>query len=294
MRSGFVALVGRPGAGKSSLLNRLVGRRVAITSATPRTTRLLQQGILTLGEAQIVFVDTPAVHEPRRRLDERMMAATRRAVAESDVVVAVFDASAPLSGQDRLTAALVRQAGKPAVAVLNKADRRPDADLSALEARVRALAAFAAVVPASALRGEGVAALLEAVLPLLPEGPQFFPPEMITDQSEPLRVRELIREQVMALTREELPHGVAVEIEEFASRPEGPTYIRATLHVERDSHRKMLIGKGGRMLKAIGTRARAEVEHLLGRRVFLDLWVKTSRDWRRRDELIRRFYPEQP
>jgi len=292
MRSGFVALAGRPNVGKSTLLNRLIGRKVAITAPVPQTTRTRLQGVLTLPDAQVIVVDTPALHTPRNRLGERMAAEARQAAADADVVLAVFDASGPLTGEDRLTAALVRQRGKPALAALNKADRASKEELAALEADVRALAPFAAVVPVSAAKGEGLAALIEAVTALLPEGPQYFPPEMMTDRSEQVLVRELIREQVIALTREELPHSVAVEIEEFAPRPGNLIYIRATLHVERESHKKMVIGHEGRMLKAIGRRARREVEQLLGRRVYLDLWVKTSKDWRQRDELIRVFYPE--
>jgi len=293
MRSGFVALAGAPNTGKSALLNRLIGHKVAITASVPQTTRTRMRGVLTLPDAQLVFVDTPGVHDPRHRLGERMVAEAREAMADADVVLAVFDASGHLTDEDRLTAELIRQAGKPAVAALNKIDRSSSAEVAAREAEVRALAPFTAVVPVSAARGEGAVRLVETLVALLPEGPQYFPPEMMTDQSEQFLVRELIREQAIALTREELPHSVAVEIEEFAPRPKDLTYIRATVHVERDSHKKMLIGREGRMLKEIGRRARAEIEALLGRRVYLDLWVKTSKDWRQREELIRTFYPEQ-
>lgn len=292
MRSGFVALAGAPNTGKSALLNRLIGHKVAITASVPQTTRTRLRGVLTLPDAQLVFVDTPGVHDPRHRLGERMVAEVREALADADVVLAVFDASAHLTDEDGLAAGLIRHVGKPAVAALNKIDRSSSAEVAAREAEVRALVPFTAVVPVSATRGEGVARLVETLVVLLPEGPQYFPPEMMTDQSEQVLVRELIREQAIALTREELPHSVAVEIEEFAPRPNDLTYIRATVHVERDSHKKMLIGREGRMLKEIGRRARAEIEALLGRRVYLDLWVKTSKDWREREELIRTFYPE--
>lgn len=293
MRSGFVALAGRPNTGKSTLLNRLVGHKVAITSSVPQTTRTRLQGVLTLPGVQIVFVDTPGLHDPRHRLGERMVAETREALGDADAVLAVFDVSVPLTAEDRLTAALVRRVGKPAVAALNKADRVSREDLAAREAEIRGLAPFTAALPVSAARGEGLPGLLEAVAALLPEGPQYFPPEMMTDRSEQFLVRELIREQAIALTREELPHGIAVELEEFAERPKDLTYIRATVHVERESHKKMLIGREGRRLKEIGRRARAEIERLLGGRVYLDLWVKTSKDWRDREELIRAFHPEQ-
>jgi len=292
-RSGVVALAGAPNVGKSTLLNRLVGAKVAITAAVPQTTRTRLRGVLTRPDAQLIFVDTPGIHEPRHRLGERMVGEAREAVRDADAVVAVFDVSGPLTGEDRATGSLVRQSGKPAVAALNKVDRVTAAEVAARTREVHTLAPFAAVLPVSAARGAGVDRLVDALLPLLPEGPAYFPAEMVTDQPERFLVRELIREQAIALVREELPHSVAVEVEEFAPRPTGALYIRATIHVERESHKKMVIGRGGRLLKAIGRRARAEVEALLGRHVYLDLWVKTSRGWRQRDELIRALYPEQ-
>ncbi|MGH2399144.1 MAG: GTPase Era [bacterium] len=292
-RSGFVALAGRTNVGKSALLNRLVGTKVAITAAAPQTTRTRIQGVLTRPDAQIVFIDTPGIHDPRHRLGERMVTQTRQALKDADAILAVFDASVPLTPEDRLAGSLIRQAGKPAVAALNKIDRVTSDELDARVAEVSGLTSFTAVVTVSATRGVGVDRLIETLMALLPEGPQFFPPDMVTDQPEQFLIREFIREQAIALTREELPHSVAVEIEEFEERSADLVYIRATVHVERESHKKMLIGRGGRMLKEIGRRARAEIEALLGRRVYLDLWVKTSRDWRQRDELIRAFYPEQ-
>jgi len=292
-RSGFVALAGRPNVGKSTLLNRLVGSKIAITAAAPQTTRTRVQGVLTRPDAQIVFVDTPGIHDPRHRLGERMVAEAREALKDADVILAVFDASVPVTEDDRLTGRLIRQAGKPAVAALNKIDRVSSEEAEAREREVRELAPFTAVVPISATRGAGIDRLIEVLVALLPQGPQYFPPDMVTDQPEQFLVREFIREQAIALTREELPYSVAVEIEEFEERTADLVYIRATIHGERESHKKMLIGRGGRMLKEIGRRARAEIEALLGRRVYLDLWVKTSKDWRQRDELIRAFYPEQ-
>ncbi|HEU4798510.1 MAG TPA: GTPase Era [bacterium] len=293
LRSGFVALAGRPNVGKSTLLNRLVGAKVAITASAPQTTRTRVQGVLTLPDAQIVFIDTPGIHDPRHRLGERMVAQAREALKDADVILAIFDASVPLTEEDRLTARHVRQAGKPAVAALNKADRVTPDEAEARGREVRDLAPFTSVVPVSATRGAGIDRLIEAIVALVPQGPQYFPPDMVTDQPEQFLVREFIREQAIALTREELPHSVAVEIEEFEERSADLVYIRATIHVERESHKKMLIGRGGRMLKEIGRRARAEIEVLLRRRLYLDLWVKTSKDWRQRDEMIRAFYPEQ-
>lgn len=280
-RSGVIALVGAPNTGKSALLNHLVGHKVAITAAVPQTTRTRVRGILTLPGAQLILVDTPAVHHARTRLGAAMTQEIREAIDDADVVLAVFDSSRPLSDDDRRTGELVRRSRKPAVAALHKADRAGGDDLVRREQQVRTLAAFADVIPTSAVRGPAGDRLVAALIALLPAGPQYYPPDVIADQPEPSRVAELIREQAMRLTREEIPYGIAVEIEEFAPRPQDLTYIRAILHVERERHKRMLIGRAGRLLKAIGAQARAEAERALGRRVYLDLWVKTSRDWRR-------------
>ncbi len=292
-RSGFVAVAGRPNVGKSSLVNRLVGHKVAITTSVPQTTRSRLSGILTLSGAQIVFIDTPGLHQPRHRLGAWMLEVAVHALMEADVVLFVLDAAAGVTPEDEQGAARMRELKAPVVAALNKADRVDAGAVAAMEARVRGLGTFAAIFPVSAVTGANLDVLIQTLLSLLPEGPQYFPPEMITDQPEQILVRELIREQAIHLTQEEVPYSVAVEIEEFAAR-EGKdlVYIRAILHVERDSHKKILIGRDGRMLKAIGERARREVEALLGSRVYLDLWVKTSKGWREREDLVRAFYPE--
>jgi GTP-binding protein Era len=292
-RSGFVVLAGRPNVGKSTLLNRLVGQKIAITASVPQTTRTKLRGIVSSPNAQIVLVDTPGIHHPRHRLGEKMVNDARHALTDADVILFMVDASAGITREDEDVAAALKAAAKPIVAALNKMDRLDAAALTAVEADVRALGTFETVIPISATAGTNIDRLIEALVAMLPEGPQYFPPEMFTDQPEQFLVRELIREQAILLTREELPHSVAVEIEEFAPRPgKDLIYIRATLHVERDSHKKMLIGRDGRLLKEIGQRARREVEALLGRRVFLDLWVKTSKGWRDKDELIKSLYPE--
>jgi len=292
-RSGFVVLAGRPNVGKSTLLNRLVGQKIAITASVPQTTRTRLQGVLTRPEAQIVFVDTPGIHDPRHRLGAKMVRDARGALTDADVVLFVVDGSEGVTRDDEAVAAALKAASRPTVVAINKMDRVNPAALAAVEAHLRRLGTFETVISISAAAGTNVERLVEAVTALLPEGPQYFPPEMVTDQPEQFLVRELIREQAIAMTREELPHSVAVEIEEFAPRPgKDLTYIRATLHVERDSHKKMLIGREGRLLKEIGQRSRREIEALLGRHVFLDLWVKTSKAWRDKDELIRALYPE--
>jgi len=291
-RSGFVVLIGRPGVGKSTLVNRLVGQKVAITAAIPQITRSRLSGILTLPHAQIVFVDTPGLHRPRTRLGEWMVELATRALHDADAVLFVLDGTDGITPEDRAVIARLAGARAPVVAAVNKIDRVPAGEVAAVEAAVRGLRAFSGVVPVSGVTRANLDRLIQTLAALLPEGPQYFPPEMVTDQPEQFLVRELIREQAIHLTREEVPYGIAVEIEEF-SRREGKDliYIRAILHVERDSHKKMLIGKDGRMLKAIGQRARREIEVLLQSRVYLDIWVKISKGWREREELIKAFYP---
>jgi len=292
-RAGFIAVIGRANVGKSSLVNRLVGRKITITAPIPQTTRGRFSGILTRADAQFVFVDTPALAHPRSRLDERMVDAAVQALTEADVVLLVLDAAAGLTPEDEQAIGRAREGRAPVVVALNKIDRADPATVAALEDRIREAGTYAAVVPVSAVTGANLHILLQALTGLLPEGPPYFPPEMFTDQPEQFLVRELIREQAITLMREEVPYGIAVELEEFAPR-EGTDLIdiRAILHVERDSHKKMLIGRDGRTLKAIGTRARREIEALLRSRVYLDLWVKTSKGWRDRDDLVRRFYPQ--
>ncbi len=292
-KSGFVVLAGRPNVGKSALVNRLIGRKVAITSPVPQTTRGRLSATLTLPSAQIVFVDTPGLHKPRHRLGAWLVDIASRALADADVALFVLDAASGVTPDDELVAAKLRGARAPVVVALNRVDRAAPGAIAEAEAAVGGLGTFAAVVPVSAVTGTHVDRLLDVLIGMLPEGPQYFPPEMFTDQPEQFLVRELIREQAIALTREEVPHSIAVEIEEFTPR-EGKDllYIRAVLHVERDSHKKMLIGREGRMLKAIGERARREIEGVVASRVYLDLWVKTTERWRDRDNLIKAFYPE--
>ncbi len=279
-RSGFVALIGRPNVGKSTLLNYLVGQKVAIVTPTPQTTRTRLQGIVTLPGAQLIVVDTPGMHTATHRFGPRLAADARGAVDDADVVLWIVDASAPWTGDDALVAAVLTSARPPVVLALNKIDRLAS-DPPPVPPPDPALPALAGSVAISAVTGAGVDRLIGTLVDLLPEGPQYFPPEMVTDQQERVLVGEFIREQAMLLTREEVPHGIAVDIEEFAPR-EGQDliYIRAVVLVERESHRKIVVGRGGRVLKEIGRRARQQIESLLGSRVYLDLWVKVAKDWR--------------
>ena len=277
---------------------------MAITATAPQTTRTRVLGILTRPDAQIVLIDTPGLHQPQHRLGEWMVEQALRALGDADIVLFVLDAARGVTQEDEQVAARLQGSQPPIVGVLNKADRADATSLAEIEARVRALTPIAGIHAVSATTGANLGSLVDQLVGLLPQGPEYFPPEMFTDQPQQFLVRELVREQAISLTRDELPHSIAVEIEEFTERspasarggPKGAgrplIYIRAVLHVEREPHKKMLIGRDGRMLKAIGQRSRREIEALLGSRIFLELWVKTTKDWRERDDLIKAFYPE--
>ena len=277
VRSGFVALVGKPNVGKSTLLNAYLGTKVSIVSPKPQTTRIRVRGIMNRDDAQVVFIDTPGLHEPKSRLGEYMVEAARRSLPDADVVCFVVDATEPPSPQDRRIADMVRRSRKPAILVLNKVDVARQADV--VLQQYRALGSWDSEVAVSAKLGEGLAGLLEEIVARLPEGPRLFPPDQFTDLSEREQVAELVREKVLLNTQQEVPHGVAVEIEEWEMRGER-LYIRATVNVEREGHKGIIIGEGGQMLKKIGAAARYEIERTLQRPVFLDLWVKVRKDWR--------------
>lgn len=277
-RSGFVALVGRPNVGKSTLLNALLGQKVAIVSPKPQTTRTAIRGILTRPDAQIVFVDTPGIHEPRHRLGAYMVKQARRSIPDADVVCMVVDISRPPGSLDGRIAALVRKARARRILVLNKIDLRVRRGNENLQA-YRALAQWDMEVAVSARRGLGLDALVDEIVRLLPEGPPLYPEGQVTDLSERELAAELVREQVLRYTQQEVPHSVAVEVEEWEEK-EKVTYIRMTIIVERDTQKGILIGAGGSMLKKIGSGARQAIEEMLGRSVYLDLWVKAREHWR--------------
>ena len=286
MKSGFVSLLGRPNAGKSTLLNRLVGAKVAIVADKPQTTREVIQGVVTRPEAQIVFLDSPGIHEPRSNLNRRMMREVRSALESRDLLVLLVDATASYGAGDEQAVGLIRSARTPALVAFNKIDslERKDPLLGLID-RYRNLFAFEEYLPISARTGEGIDLLEAAVLARLPEGPQYFPPDHITDQ--PLRrlASELVREQVIRQTRQEIPYSAAVAIDLFE---EGGRLFRiaATIYVERDSQKGIIIGSGGERLKQIGTLARKEMEGLFGRQVFLQLHVKVRAEWRQSDSFL--------
>jgi GTP-binding protein Era len=281
MKNGFVALLGRPNAGKSTLLNRLVGQKIAIVSDKPQTTRNRIAGVRNYPEGQVVFVDTPGVHRPLHRLNVRMVDAALDALRQVDVVVAVVDASEPAGGGDRYLMDVLKNVRQPRVLALNKVDLVQKERLLPLIERYDREGGFADIVPISALDGDNVDRLEHVILAHLPDGEPLYPDDYLTDQPERFFVAELVREQVLQHTRAELPFASAVIVDRFEEADEkGILRLYCTILVERDSQKGIIVGKGGSMIKAIGTGARVELERFFDRKVFLDLRVKVRADWR--------------
>ena len=287
-RSGFVALAGRPNAGKSTLVNAIVGGKVAIVSDKPQTTRREIRGIATRDHWQLVLVDLPGVQRPRDALTERMQRGVERALGDADVALLLLNGEQRIGPGDRFIAAAVRRAGLPAVTAVNKVDRLDRVRTVRALAAAAALDVGDAVFPISALRGAGVAKLTDHLAGLLPEGPFLYPPEDRSDLPERVRLAELVREQVLLRTREEVPHSVEVEIDELEERDDGLLLVAARVWTESESQKGILIGSRGRMVKAVGSAAREEIERALGRRVHLDLSVRVRSGWRRDEGLLDR------
>ena len=278
--SGFVSILGRPNAGKSTLLNALVGMKVAIVADKPQTTRTSIQGVLTEPGFQIVFLDTPGIHKAGSSIQKRMMDAVRNALDERDVLLFLVDASVPFHDADRKAVSLLQKSDAPAIVVFNKIDLvKEKAKLLPLIEQYRKLHPFAAFVPISAYKGEGLEDLKKEIVERLPEGPLYFPEDHVTDQPERFLAAELIREKALLLTREEVPHSVAVLIDRWEDTPQ-ITRIYATIFIERDGQKRILIGAKGSMLTRIGTMAREEMEKIFGRKIYLSLFVKVQPDWR--------------
>ncbi|MCY0879142.1 MAG: GTPase Era [Firmicutes bacterium] len=293
-KSGFVALVGRPNVGKSTLLNALLGSKVAIATPKPQTTRNRIVGILHRPQAQLILVDTPGVHRAQHKLGEEMNRTARLSAQDADLLWHLVDLSRAPNEEDQWVADLCRRSGIPTWLVMNKADLV--SDVQARSEPYRALMPYQDAFVISAAQETGLQRLVEAALDALPEGVPYYPPEMVTDQSEDFYVGEIIREKVLELTREEVPYSIAVIVEERVPRRPDLTYIRATILVERDGQKAILIGQGGRMLKEIGQRARQDLEAYYGHQVFLELWVKTRERWRDQEAWLRRlgYTPSEP
>jgi GTP-binding protein Era len=288
-RSGFVAMVGRPNVGKSTLVNALVGEKVSIISPRPQTTRNTIRGVVTLEEqdAQIVLVDTPGMHKPRTALGERLNALVTASLDEADGIVFVIDGRQPVGPGDRMIAEQVAGTTTPVVLVVNKVDVASKEHVL-VQLDEMAGFEFAAYVPVSARTGDGLDLLIAEITALLPPGPFFFPPDATSDQPEILLAAELIREKYLARLREELPHSVAVVVDEMETQDNGVLRIEASVYVERESQKGMVIGKGGTMIRDVGTEARTDLERIFGTRVFLDLRVRVEKDWQGSDEMLDR------
>ena len=287
-RSGFVALAGRPNAGKSTLVNRVVGDKVAIVSDKPQTTRREIRGIATGHDWQLVLVDLPGVQRPRDLLTERMQHRVERALADADAVLFVLNGEQQIGPGDRFIADAIRKAGIPAVTALNKVDRLNRPRTVEALAQAAELGVPGEIFAVSARTGDGVGPLVEHLSGLLPEGDFLYPPQDTTDVSERVRLAELVREQVLKRTREELPHAVEVEVDEIDEREDGLLVISARIWAESESQKGILVGAGGRMVKAVGTAARREIEAALERRVHLGLQVRVRKGWRRDEALLDR------
>jgi GTP-binding protein Era len=285
-KSGFVAIVGRPNAGKSTLVNQLVGSKVAIVSPKPQTTRNRIQGIMNREDAQIVLVDTPGIHNPRNVLSRQMMDELQHAVEGIDVLSLIVDATADFGTGDRFSIEWVQRFHGPVYLLLNKVDRISKNLLLPLIERYQELHDFAEVFPIAAINGDGCVQLVDSWLARLPEAPPHFPPDQFTDQPERFLAAELIREKAILATREEVPHAIAVLVDSFEEKTT-LTKIRATVYVEREGQKGILIGKGGETMKKIGTQARKEIEAFLGAHVFLELSVKVQPNWRQNSVLVR-------
>ena len=279
-KSGFVAIVGRPNVGKSTLLNRIVGQKIAIMSDKAQTTRNKIQGVYTTPEAQLIFIDTPGIHKPKHRLGDFMVESAYSALREVDAVLFMISADQKRGRGDDFIIARLKNVQSPVYLIINKIDKvHPDELLGIIE-DYSAQMPFAQVVPISATEGNNVVRLMEVLIAEMPEGPQYFPDDQVTDHPEYFIVSELIREKVLFLTRDEVPHSVAVVVDSMKRNENDKIQIQATIIVERDSQKGIIIGKGGKMLKEIGTKARKDIENLLGDKVFLELWVKVQKDWR--------------
>ena len=279
-KSGFVAIVGRPNVGKSTLLNRIVGQKIAIMSDKAQTTRNKIQGVYTTDTTQIVFIDTPGIHKPKHRLGDYMVEAAYSALHEVEVVLFMVAADQKRGKGDDMIIERLKKLSVPVYLVINKIDKIHPNDLLEQIDDFKAQMDFAQIIPISATQGNNFETLMSELEKNMPIGPQYFPEDQITDHPEYFVVSELIREKILQLTRDEVPHSVAVVIDSMKRKPDEKVQIQATIIIERDSQKGIIIGKGGSMLKKIGTQARKDIEKLLGDKVYLELWVKVQKDWR--------------
>jgi GTP-binding protein Era len=285
--SGFVAIVGRPNVGKSTMMNQMLGQKVAIMSDKAQTTRNKIHGVYTTENEQIVFLDTPGIHKPKSKLGEYLNREATSALEEVDVILFLVDVADGLGGGDKFIIEQLKGTKTPVFLVLNKIDKVHPEDLLPIIATYKELYEFAEFVPISALNGNNVSTLLRVISKYLGEGPQYYPADQVTDHPEQFVCAELIREKILHLTHEEIPHSVAVAIEDMKVEDNGVVRIAAIIYVERDSQKGIVIGKKGALLKQVGQTARQDIERLLGSKIFLELWVKVKKDWRNQDRVLK-------
>lgn len=280
MKSGFVSIVGRPNVGKSTLINHIMGSKIAIVSDKPQTTRNRIQGIYTCEQGQIIFVDTPGVHKPKHLLGEYMVNVSARSINEVDMVYYMVDVTRPLGGGERYIINFLKEASVPVYLLFNKIDLVQEDHIFKTMQDYHGIMKFTEVIPISAALGTNLDLLLEKTFSDLPEGPLYYDEDDLTDQPASFLAAELIREKALLLTRDEVPHAIAVEVEAFENKRAGKIYLRAVIYTERETQKAIIIGKGGQMLKSIGEQSRHEIEHMLDAQVYLDLWVKVKKNWR--------------
>ncbi|GAB6929572.1 GTPase Era [Paenibacillus sp. JCM 10914] len=286
-KSGFVAIIGRPNVGKSTLMNQVIGQKIAIMSDKPQTTRNKIHGVYTTENSQVVFLDTPGIHKRQSKLGDYMNQTALGTLGEVEAALFLVDASEGIGGGDRYIAEQLKKIKTPVMLVMNKIDKiEPQALLPLIE-DYRKLHEFAEIVPISAKLGSNVNTLLDQIQKYLPPGPQYYPEDQITDHPEQFVCAELIREKILHMTREEVPHSIAVTIEDMKVEENGTVYISAVIFVERDSQKGIIIGKQGALLKEVGKQARQDIQRLLGSKIFLELWVKVKKDWRNQDRVLR-------
>ena len=288
--SGFVSIIGRPNVGKSTFLNYVIGQKIAIMSNKPQTTRNKIQGVYTSEHSQIIFIDTPGIHKPKHKLGDFMMKVAQNTLKEVDVILFMVNVTEKFGSGEKFILEKLQNVEAPVFFVLNKIDQTAKEEILQVIAQYKDRYSFAEIVPISALTGKNIDTLLKQIEKYMPEGPMYYPSDQVTDHPERFIVSELIREKVLHLTREEIPHSIAVMVEKISTENEGRSvHIHATIIVERDSQKGIVIGKQGKMLKEVGTRARKDIENLFGSKVFLELWVRVEKNWRDKASYLREF-----
>lgn len=287
-KSGFVSVIGRPNVGKSTLLNCIVGEKISIISNKPQTTRNKIQCVYTEEDYQVIFLDTPGIHKPKNKLGEYMVRVAKDTLNEVDVVVFMVDNSLKIGPGDKYILEQIKNVKTPKILLINKVDKIKSSDIDVIIENYKSLDVFKDIIPISALNGAGIDKFLKTIKEYLPEGPKYFPEDMITDQPERLIIAEIIREKALHNLEQEVPHGIAVETDLVRKREDKDIIdVNATIYCERESHKGIIIGKGGKKLKTIGKEARIDIEKLLGSKVYLDIWVKVKKDWREKENLLR-------